>query len=129
MPAALKGPALWVGLFFAALLLEMQQLRGLFGWAFPGVQPEIFDRASFIQMFWSHFALVAAASSRCSCPLRNQVLLHPRRLARPRGWKKHYRSSMRRDDKRRIGHPYYHSAGCLGFGDDRVYNPAAVRYS
>lgn len=63
MRACLKSPALWVGLLFAFLLLDMRQSRGLFGWAFPGVQPEIFDRASFTEMFWSHLALVAIAST------------------------------------------------------------------
>ncbi len=63
MPASLKSPALWVGLLLAFLLLDMEQLRGLFGWAFPGVQPQIFDRASFVGMFWSHLVLVALAST------------------------------------------------------------------
>src|SRR5258708_35649208 len=62
MRSIFKSPALWVGLLFALLLLDMQQLAPAFDWAFPEVQPEVFDRASFIEMFWSHLKLVAAAS-------------------------------------------------------------------
>ncbi len=62
MRAIFKSPALWVGLLFALLLLDMQQLAPAFDWAFPEVRPEVFDRASFIEMFWSHLKLVAAAS-------------------------------------------------------------------
>jgi len=57
-----KTPALWVGVLFTALLFDMRQLRPLFAWAFPGVRPEIFDRASFFELFLSHLGLVAAAS-------------------------------------------------------------------
>ncbi len=63
MRASVKSPVLWVSLLFAFLLADMQQLRAPFGLAFPGVQPEIFDRASFIEMFWSHLVLVAVAST------------------------------------------------------------------
>jgi osmoprotectant transport system permease protein len=62
MRAAWKSPVLWVGLLFAFLLLDMRQLQPLFTAAFPGVRPEIFDRASFLELFWSHLALVAVAS-------------------------------------------------------------------
>jgi osmoprotectant transport system permease protein len=62
MRATLKSPALWVGLLFVLLLFDMRQFNPIFGWGFPGVQPEIFDRASFIEMFWSHLRLVVAAS-------------------------------------------------------------------
>ncbi len=57
-----KTPVLWVGLLFAALLVDMGALRPLFAAAFPGVEPEIFDRAGFIELFLSHLGLVAAAS-------------------------------------------------------------------
>jgi osmoprotectant transport system permease protein len=60
--AAWKTPALWVGLLFAALLVGMPALRPLFAAAFPGIRPEIFDRASFFELFLSHLGLVAAAS-------------------------------------------------------------------
>jgi osmoprotectant transport system permease protein len=62
MTRALKTPALWVGLLFAALLLDMHALRPFFAAAFPGVKPEIFDRAGFIDLFLSHLGLVAVAS-------------------------------------------------------------------
>jgi osmoprotectant transport system permease protein len=54
-----KTPVVWVGLLFAALLVDMQALRPLFAEGFPGVQPEIFGRASFIELFLSHLELVA----------------------------------------------------------------------
>jgi osmoprotectant transport system permease protein len=57
-----KTPVLWVGLLFAALLVDMEALRPLFAAAFPGVEPVIFDRAGFIELFLSHLGLVAAAS-------------------------------------------------------------------
>jgi osmoprotectant transport system permease protein len=56
------SPILWVGLLFAALLLRMEALRPLFQWAFPGVEPVIYQRSSFLALFLSHLALVAAAS-------------------------------------------------------------------
>ena len=61
MLTALKTPALWVGLLFAVLLLDMQALRPFFASAFPGVEPEIFDRAGFVELFLSHLGLVAAS--------------------------------------------------------------------
>jgi osmoprotectant transport system permease protein len=57
------NPVFWVGLLFVALLLRMEDLRPAFRWAFPQVQPEIYDRASFLSLFLSHFAMVAAASA------------------------------------------------------------------
>jgi osmoprotectant transport system permease protein len=60
--AILKIPALWVGLLFVFLLFDMRQFGPVFDWAFPGIQPEIFDRSSFLEMFWSHLRLVAIAS-------------------------------------------------------------------
>jgi len=62
MRPAAKSPVLWAGLLFVFLLLDMRQLGPLFAGAFPGVQPEIFNRASFTEMFWSHLELVALAS-------------------------------------------------------------------
>jgi osmoprotectant transport system permease protein len=59
---ALTSPVLWVGLLFAALLLRMEALRPFFHWAFPGVEPAIYDRASFLELFLSHLRLVAMAS-------------------------------------------------------------------
>jgi osmoprotectant transport system permease protein len=62
MRTAWKSPMIWVGLLFAFLLLDMRRFGPAFGWAFPGIQPEVFNRANFIELFWSHLALVAAAS-------------------------------------------------------------------
>jgi osmoprotectant transport system permease protein len=62
----LKTPVLWVGLLFAALLVEMSALRPFFAAAFPGVHPEIFDRASFVELFLSHLGLVAVAGAAAS---------------------------------------------------------------
>ncbi len=58
----LASPLLWVGLLFAALLLRMDALRPFFRWAFPGTAPVVYDRASFVELFLSHLALVAMAS-------------------------------------------------------------------
>jgi osmoprotectant transport system permease protein len=62
MLSVVKGPVLWVSLLFAFLLLDMRQLSPAFAWGFPGIEPEIFDRAGFVEQFWSHLRLVAAAS-------------------------------------------------------------------
>jgi len=51
---------------FAVLLIDMHALQPLFASAFPGVQPEIFDRASFIELFLSHLGLVAFSSAAAS---------------------------------------------------------------
>src|SRR5271156_4980048 len=58
----LASPILWVGLLFAVLLLRMEALRPVFQWAFPGVEPVIYQRSSFLALFLSHLVLVAAAS-------------------------------------------------------------------
>jgi osmoprotectant transport system permease protein len=60
--AFLKSPLPWLGVFFFALLFGMPQLRPLFEWAFPGVQPAVFDRGSFVELWLSHLGLVAAGS-------------------------------------------------------------------
>jgi osmoprotectant transport system permease protein len=56
------SPLLWVGLFFAFLLLRMEELRPALHWAFPGVEPVIYQRSSFLALFLSHLGLLAAAS-------------------------------------------------------------------
>jgi len=61
MMRAVKTPVLWVGLLFAFLLTDMAALRPFFAAAFPGVQPEIFNRANFIELFLSHLGLVAVS--------------------------------------------------------------------
>src|SRR5215475_5009736 len=58
----LTNPLLWVGCLFTALLLRMELLRPLLGWAFPGATPVIYDRASFLELFLIHLGLVATAS-------------------------------------------------------------------
>jgi osmoprotectant transport system permease protein len=58
----LASPILWVGLFFAVLLLRMDELRPALRWAFPDVEPVIYQRGSFLALFLSHLGLVAAAS-------------------------------------------------------------------
>jgi osmoprotectant transport system permease protein len=58
----LKTPALWVGLLFAWLLIDMQSLQPLFAALFPAIKPGVFDRASFVELFLSHLGLVAVAS-------------------------------------------------------------------
>ncbi len=64
--SVLASPIFWVGLLFAALLTRMEALRPLFHWAFPGVEPVIYDRASFFELFLSHLRLVAIASLAAS---------------------------------------------------------------
>jgi osmoprotectant transport system permease protein len=58
----LGSPVFWVGLFFAALLLQMDALRPALQRAFPGVEPVIYNRESFLELFLSQLGLVAAAS-------------------------------------------------------------------
>jgi len=62
LSAPWKTPALWVGLLFAVLLFDMRVLQPFFAAAFPGVQPPIFARASFPELFLSHLKLVAISS-------------------------------------------------------------------
>lgn len=60
--ARLSSPELWVGLLFITLLLRMDALRPVFDWAFPEISPVIYDRDSFLELFLTHFAIVAIAS-------------------------------------------------------------------
>jgi osmoprotectant transport system permease protein len=53
---------LWLTLLFAVLLVRMDALRPVFRWAFPGITPVIYNRASFLELFLAHLGLVAAAS-------------------------------------------------------------------
>ena len=59
---SLASPILWVGLLFAVLLFRTEALRPAFQWAFPGIEPVIYQRSSFPALFMSHFTLVAVAS-------------------------------------------------------------------
>lgn len=58
----LKSPLLWAGVVFAALLFGMPLLAPLFRWAFPGVEPPVFSRGSFFELFLSQAGMVLAAS-------------------------------------------------------------------
>ena len=62
----LGSPVLWVGLFFAALMLRMDALQPLLQQAFPGVEPVVYNRDSFLALFLSQLGLVAAASLAAS---------------------------------------------------------------
>ncbi len=62
----LGSPVLWVGLFFAALMLRMDALQPLLQQAFPGVQPVVYNRDTFLALFLSQLSLVAAASGAAS---------------------------------------------------------------
>jgi osmoprotectant transport system permease protein len=57
---------LWVGLFFAALLLRMDQLGPLLRLVFPGIEPVVYDRTSFLALFLSQLGLVVTASLAAS---------------------------------------------------------------
>jgi|SRR5215470_1506893 len=59
----LATPLSWVCLLFMALLLQMDALAPALQWAFPGVEPVVYQRSSFLTLFLSHFGLVAAAST------------------------------------------------------------------
>ena len=63
---AFASPILWVGLLFAALLLRMEALEPLLHRAFPGVEPIIYNRDSFLALFLSQLQLVAVASLAAS---------------------------------------------------------------
>jgi len=58
----LGSPVVWVGLFFAALMLRMDALQPLLQRVFPGVEPVVYNRDSFLTLFLSQLGLVAAAS-------------------------------------------------------------------
>jgi osmoprotectant transport system permease protein len=60
------SPVLWIGLFFAALMLRMDALQPLLQQAFPGVEPVVYNRDSFLALFLSQLGLVAAASLAAS---------------------------------------------------------------
>jgi osmoprotectant transport system permease protein len=56
-----RDPILWTGTAFIVLLLFMPATRPLFALLFPGVDPPVFQRESFLALFLSHAGLVAAA--------------------------------------------------------------------
>ena len=56
------SPILWLAVVFAALLFGMPYLGPFFAWAFPGVEPPVFARGSFVTLWLSHLGIVTAAS-------------------------------------------------------------------
>jgi osmoprotectant transport system permease protein len=62
----LGSPVLWVGLLFAGLLLRMESLRPFLQVLFPGVEPVVYNRDSFLALFLSQLGLVAVASLAAS---------------------------------------------------------------
>jgi osmoprotectant transport system permease protein len=62
----LGSPVLWVALLFAALLLRMDALRPLLLQVFPGIEPVVYNRDSFLSLFLSQLGLVAVASLAAS---------------------------------------------------------------
>jgi osmoprotectant transport system permease protein len=57
------SPLLWTTLLFAALLLGMPHAQAPFHWAFPAIEPPVYDRTSFLALFLSHAGIVALASA------------------------------------------------------------------
>jgi osmoprotectant transport system permease protein len=62
----LASPVFWVGLLFAALLLRMEALRPLLHLGFPGVEPVVYNRNSYLALFLSQFGMVAVAGLTAS---------------------------------------------------------------
>ena len=62
----LSSPILWIGLLFATLMLRMDALQPLLQQVFPGVEPVVYNRDSFLALFLSQLGLVAAASLAAS---------------------------------------------------------------
>jgi osmoprotectant transport system permease protein len=58
----LASPLLWVAVLFAGLVSRTDELKPVLHWAFPGVEPVIYQRSSFLALALSHFGLVAGAS-------------------------------------------------------------------
>jgi len=67
LPRALLGSGIfWVTLLFAASLVGLPALRPLFEQAFPGVEPAVYNRTSFFDLWLSHAGLVFASSFAAS---------------------------------------------------------------
>lgn len=58
----LRDPILWAGLAFVLLLLFMPATRPVFSALFPGIDPPVFQRETFLTLFLSHAGLVIGAS-------------------------------------------------------------------
>jgi osmoprotectant transport system permease protein len=79
-------PLLWVAACFALVVLGMPYARPLFAWAFPAVDPPVWSGASFLSLWLSHAALVAA-----SCLLSILVAVGLGILV-TRGWGRDFRT-------------------------------------
>jgi osmoprotectant transport system permease protein len=58
-----RDPLLWGAAAFAALLVFLPATRPLFAWAFPAVDPPLYEGETFVSLWLSHAVLVGAASS------------------------------------------------------------------
>ncbi|HEY1795555.1 MAG TPA: ABC transporter permease [Stellaceae bacterium] len=58
----LTTPALWVAILFVALLVTMPDTGPIFHWAFPQVEPPVYQRGTFVALFLSHAGIVGVAS-------------------------------------------------------------------
>ncbi|MEI9986600.1 MAG: ABC transporter permease [Aliidongia sp.] len=58
----LGSAILWVGLLFVGSLFLLPAFRSLFEWAFPGVEPAVYSRTTFLALWLSHAGLVLASS-------------------------------------------------------------------
>jgi osmoprotectant transport system permease protein len=56
------SPLFWVALLLTSLVWLMPWLGPVFAWAFPGVEPPVYARVSFLELLLSHATLVGAAS-------------------------------------------------------------------
>ena len=56
------SPLFWVALLFTSLVWSIPCLGPVFAWAFPGVEPPVYGRVSFLELLLSHATLVSAAS-------------------------------------------------------------------
>ncbi len=61
--AALREPALWVGLALLALACGMEGLKPLFAWAFPHLDRPLYEQDSFSALLWAHVWIVAVSSA------------------------------------------------------------------
>lgn len=57
------APLLWSAVVFVALLAFLPATRPLFAWAFPDVDPPLYQGETFVSLWLSHAILVAAASA------------------------------------------------------------------
>ena len=56
------SPLFWVALLLTSLVWSMPCLGPVFAWAFPGVEPPVYGRVSFLELLLSHATLVSAAN-------------------------------------------------------------------